>query len=98
MAEAASLELPSNMTIASVEALHETMEPLVLEHQDVVVKASEVERIDTAGLQLLLAFQQEITKHDLSVEWQEPSEALLEAATLIGLQKTLGLDSANSKG
>ncbi len=50
-----------------------------------------VERIDTAALQLLLAF---INSPDVTVGWIEPSQELCQAASLLGLNSHLGLSSS----
>ncbi len=52
-----------------------------------------VERIDTAALQLLLAF---INSPDVTVGWIEPSKELCRAASLLGLTSHLGLSSCHS--
>lgn len=55
------------------------------------MKGSAVEVIDTAALQLLLAFVREVKHHDHCVDWKSPSETLYRAARLSGLQDELGL-------
>ena len=58
------------------------------------VEASELERADTAGLQVLVAFAHEARQRDVGLEWLDPSEALLEAADGLGLRAKLGLHAA----
>ncbi|MDM8562185.1 STAS domain-containing protein [Candidatus Marithioploca araucensis] len=59
----------------------------------VQLNGEKVERIDTAALQLLLAF---INSPDVTVGWIEPSKELCKAASLLGLNSHLGLSSCHS--
>lgn len=91
------LDLPANLTIATAEALHEKMEPLLIDDQDIAINGGEVERVDTAGLQLLLAFKNALVKRNMNFTWNTPSSHLVEAATQIGLQQLLALAPESAK-
>lgn len=93
MASTIDFHLPENMTIANVGALHEEFEALVNEKdcEKVVLQAQDVQRTDTAGIQLLLAFVQASHDRQISVGWDAPSEKLCNAATLLGLDDALGI-------
>ena len=56
MSQSVELELPENLTVAHVQALHEQLEALVDDktNDSIIAHAKEVRRVDTAGLQLLL--------------------------------------------
>ncbi len=58
---------------------------------DVRMDARMVQRVDTAGAQLLLALAREIQQANGTLRWIEPSERLLETAALLGLSEALGL-------
>jgi ABC-type transporter Mla MlaB component len=67
---------------------------MVLESgQPVLLDASRVERVDTAALQVLSAFFQDAKSQQQSAEWQEPSEALLSSAQLLGLSSLLKMST-----
>jgi len=87
-----TFDLPDNLTIANAEALHEELEPLANGSADVVLNASAVSRADTAGLQVLYAFQQALKSHDASISWSSPSSVLIETAEQLGLKQHLALD------
>lgn len=89
-----TLDLPANLTIASAEAFYEELEPLLLKDNDIVVNGKDVERVDTAGLQLILAFKNALSKRNLGFAWQQCSEVLTDSARQIGLEKLLALDSS----
>lgn len=57
----------------------------------ITLKSEAVERIDTAGLQLLCALVNDAKAKDLVVQWESPSQTIIEAAQLTGLTNTLGL-------
>ena len=62
--------------------------------QDITIDASAVEMLDTAILQLLLAFVNKIRAQNREVVWIKPSEEMINRATTLNLQAGLGLDGA----
>ena len=62
--------------------------------QDITIDASAVEMLDTAILQLLLAFVNKIRSQNREVVWIKPSEEMINRATTLNLQAGLGLDGA----
>ncbi len=95
MTETSTFDLPATMTISSVEALHEAMEPIVLQGCDVVVNGQAVEKIDTAGLQLVLAFKTAMTRQNVNFSWSACSDLLRESAQQLGLSQALTLEPMN---
>jgi len=61
---------------------------------DVVFEAESVEKIDTAGLQVLVAFMKDARVKGLSVTWSNPSDVLCRAAMLTGFADVLELPTA----
>jgi phospholipid transport system transporter-binding protein len=61
---------------------------------EVLVDGSAVERVDTAGLQLLLAFVQHQATQGRKVSWTSASDALDRAAARLGLAASLHLPGA----
>ncbi|MEO7071703.1 MAG: STAS domain-containing protein [Rhodanobacter sp.] len=62
-----------------------------LDERAIVLDGQAVERIDTAALQLLALFRREVATRGGSVRWREPSGALHDAASLLGLTNLLEL-------
>lgn len=58
---------------------------------DVLVDGSAVERIDTAGLQMLLSFTRHQATRGKSVKWTAVSTELSRGSQLLGLDALLGL-------
>lgn len=61
--------------------------------RDIELDGRAVERIDTAGLQLLAAFVRELGERHHAIHWAGASPALAGAARQIGLDAALGLDT-----
>jgi len=58
----------------------------------VVIDASGVESIDTAALQLLVAFMNSMREQSRTIEWKEPSSEFRKMAELADLSRGLGID------
>ena len=58
---------------------------------DVLVDGSAVERIDTAGLQMLLSFTRHQATRGKSVKWSAVSPELSRGSQLLGLDSLLGI-------
>lgn len=54
---------------------------------------SELERVDGAGLQLLLAFMQEAERQQVDCSWAESPAMLVDAARLLGMDSALKLQA-----
>ncbi|HEC20228.1 MAG TPA: STAS domain-containing protein [Gammaproteobacteria bacterium] len=62
--------------------------------QKIVLQASELERVDTAALQVLVSLFQGARLQRQAVQWQSPSEALYQSAALLGLSDLLDLQDS----
>lgn len=93
MADSVSFQLPENLTVANVHLLHEELEALVgrHDHDNIVLLADSVSRADTAGIQLLVAFVRSAKERQIKLDWNNPSDKLIAAATVLGLDTALGL-------
>jgi ABC-type transporter Mla MlaB component len=80
-----------SLDISVVHELHPQLKRVLQFGDDVLLDVSTVERADTAALQLLYAFIQEATANGVTVHWHEPTTALYDAASLLGLEAELGL-------
>ncbi|MFK7734311.1 MAG: STAS domain-containing protein [Pseudomonadales bacterium] len=78
--------LPEEITIKSVRELKDCLcELLSAPNENALsIDASHLQRIDSLGYQLLLAFQHTMTESEKTVDWSAPSEALLECNRLLG--------------
>lgn len=80
------------ITLVEVNRLRESLLGYIGARQ-VQVDVSKIEHIDTAGVQLLLAFSKALVKQGGKIIWLGQSAAYSNTAGLLGLTKALGLDA-----
>lgn len=93
VSEQAVFDVPERFTIAQAQQAYDKLSALLEDDKvsGVMIKASEVRKVDAAGLQLLLSFCRTADKFHKSIEWKDPSEELLESAQVVGLENELAL-------
>jgi anti-anti-sigma regulatory factor len=85
-----ALALPTACTIREGSAVKGELLKLLNNEQTVVLDISAVERVDTAGLQLLCAFVRDRRAHGKRTQWSGSPAAFSEAVELLGLTQVLG--------
>lgn len=88
---AQSIKLPAVISIAEAHKLRDDLRKLLNSEADVSIDASAVERIDTAGLQLLAAFAESIEHSRRAFTWQDVGPAVISGARRLGLSRLLRL-------
>lgn len=88
--EAARVLLPADCRMAAQAALKADLLG-ALEAGAIVLDGGQVERVDTAALQLLVLFRRELDARGGTLGWHGTSDALNEAAGLLGLAQLLNL-------
>ncbi|MFC5436770.1 lipid asymmetry maintenance protein MlaB [Rhodanobacter umsongensis] len=91
--EAAHLLLPADCRMAAQAALKAELLGALGAHA-IVLDGGQVERVDTAALQLLVLFRRELDARGGTLGWHGTSDALNEAAGLLGLAQLLNLPAA----
>ena len=86
-----SVTLAAECTVAEADALKSELAGRLDEPGPVTVDVSALQRIDTAGLQLLAAFVRDRRTAGRAVEWRGQAPALQAAAGLLGLTDMLEL-------
>ena len=89
----AGLTLSPQCTLRDADELKSSLAALVEAPDDITVDASSVERIDTASLQLLVAFVATRKASGRVVRWTAPSETFMTCAMRLGLRGPLQLDA-----
>ena len=82
--------MPADFRIADVTDMHRQLRA-ALDGSAIVLDGGAVDRVDTAALQLLVAFQHEARKRERAVSWAAVSAPLQDAAGQLGLAQTLAL-------
>ena len=85
------LALTAECLVGGAGALKESLASLLDEPRPITLDITSLQRIDTAGLQVLTAFVRERAGHGRAVEWQGAAPALTAAAHLLGLTSLLRL-------
>ncbi len=57
--------------------------------ENIKVDVSKVDSIDTATLQLLLSFKQQLSIEKIQIDWHKPSDSFLASVKLMGLHEIL---------
>ena len=86
-----TLALAAECTVSDALSLKERLAGLLDDPQAVTLDISALQRIDTAGMQVITAFVRERTGHGRQVEWQGTAPVLAAAARLLGLTSLLKL-------
>lgn len=85
----AALTLAAQCTVAEADVFQAQLAGRLHEQEAVTVDVSALQRIDTAGLQLLAAFVRDRRTAGRAVEWRGSAAALDSAASLLGLNDML---------
>ena len=80
------------LTIAQAADLHQQLRQAMEASSTVEVVADKIEKVDTAGLQLIIAALREIEKAGGHMVWKQPSPVLLDAANTLGMTSSLLFD------
>ena len=87
----ARIELGARTTIVQAADLHRSLLASVARGEGMVVDGTRVEEIDTAILQLLASLWRTCRERGIACTWLGQSEALRQAASLVGLADVLQL-------
>lgn len=94
VSKARVIELSSVQAISQVAEQHKQWMEILNSESVIKIDASQVTSIDAASLQLIYALWKEANKLDIDISWQGHSDALLDAARLLGLESSLQLNKA----
>ncbi len=79
-----------DITMAAI--YFEKLTEMLNQHKSIVLNGEGIERIDGAGLQLLVAFFKAAESLHVTIKWQACSEILKKSAKLSGLAGILEID------
>ena len=79
------IQLEGVMSIAKVEGLHQQLEDAFRNSQATQIVATDVERIDTSVVQVLVSFKNAMTESGIKVDW-ELNELVSRSIELLGLE------------
>jgi len=86
-----TLSLGPALTISAAESLRRELLALVEAGGDVSLDGNAVEAVDTAGMQVLVAFCRALQKGNRKLAWSGCSPVLMDISGLLGLQAQIGV-------
>jgi len=87
------IQLEPLLTIAEAARVRALLEGALRGSQEALIDGGGVTTIDTAGIQLLVAFCREAECRGIPVRWVAVGKAIPRVASLLGLKGALGLPS-----
>jgi len=91
MAVKTTFSCGESLDITEVASLQARLHKSLQKSSTIELKADDVKKADTAGLQLFVALARDVSNTGGALVWKKPSQALIDAARLLGLEKELGL-------
>lgn len=85
------INLKAVLSISDAKTLYAEFGKKLESNKNILINASAVEMVDTAILQLLLAFIQKSQLQNIAVEWVKPSKELISRSETLNLTRMLGL-------
>ncbi len=79
------------LDISRVSELYAELDVILNQSSLIEMDVSKIERIDVAGIQLLISLRNKVKSSGHEVAWVEPSDNFLRSVRLIGLDGSLGL-------
>lgn len=86
------------LDITLVRELHAKLRQALQERRPIIIDGARVEQADAAALQLLCALGRDAKKNRIKLQFKNSSRALHKAASLLGLEESLGLSPATGGG
>lgn len=83
------LQLPSELTIAQVEEYRIEIQPIIDENETITIDDSKLARIDTIGVQFILAVVTYISAQGKTLEYQSTSKVLKESVNQLGINDAI---------
>jgi ABC-type transporter Mla MlaB component len=94
--EAPRVALPGSCTVKDAAALKQTLCSVAQDSATVTIDVAALERIDTSAMQLLCAFVRDRAARNQQVAWNGTSDALVQAARLLGVSELLASGSGRA--
>lgn len=85
------LRLDAVLVINDAQKIHSQLDALLKEKHDVIIDASAVEIVDTAILQILLVFSNQLKGMGSKIKWLKLSNEFMLRVSLLDLGSSLGI-------
>ena len=88
------LVLPEEISIVNIGEWKDKLTDLLEASSSIAINASDLTRVDTAAVQLMVAFIKELQTQNIEFVWASRSTELDKVARQLGLESMLQLESA----
>lgn len=75
------------LTIAHATEFRDKLDKALEKSSNIELEAEDVKKVDTAGMQLLIALCREVEELHGKISWKKPSDVLVSAITTLGLKQ-----------
>lgn len=89
MSQEGKVLLPDDLSIGGLESMLGEVRSALSEKDSLVINCAGVDRVDTAGIQFLLAVVLGFRRSGKAVVLDSPTEHLIETASCLGLESAL---------
>lgn len=86
------IKFPSELTIAQVDEYRSEIQPVIDENTIITIDDSNLVRIDTIGVQFILAVVTYILAQGKELKWQSTSSVFHESIQQLGIKETILMD------
>ncbi|MEJ2565722.1 MAG: STAS domain-containing protein [Gammaproteobacteria bacterium] len=87
-----NVDLAETLDVSTVHTLYAELQAALDNGMPIVLNGSAVGRVDTAALQVLCSMFLHAGFNRCALEWRSTSEALVDSAKLLGVDKLIGLE------
>ncbi len=92
MSTSVTIQCEDVVNISGVNLLQQDIKAAIIDADEILIKADNVERIDAASLQMFAALFHDAEELGISVRLDTPSDALIESVKILGLTDLLKVD------
>ncbi len=85
----ATIKLPMELTIAQVEQFKQEALEMINQSATLLIDDSNISRIDTTGVQLILAIVTQISSLNKELTWQCKADCIIESIKQLGINEPI---------
>ena len=90
--EKQTVDCGESLVISNAANLHKQFSEAMEQSTKIELVCESVSKVDTAGLQVLIALSQELEKVNGELIWKDPSDTVVKAITTLGLTPYLSIN------
>ncbi len=92
MKDKTSISLGESFCIPQAAAMQKRFLKALTVSKTIEIKANKIQKIDTSGLQIIVAIKKELDDSGGAIVWNNPSDELINSAKMLGVSDVIGLN------